>query len=304
MSVLLLILKIIGIVLLSLLGLIIALVLIVLFVPVRYRAWIDKDSPEADFSARGNVSYLLHIISFWFMYEGEIDTSLKIFGIKFGFKKKSKKSTESVSGEDNSSRGEDESVDSEITDEEVSYTVDWNDEEKPEIDDITSASVNDINVGDKDECKSDEKDILDKISLLAEKLSEKYDKFSGKINDFNKKVKYLSGNIEDQRNKNAVSCLFEELKRLIKYYKPRKLKGFVHFGFDDPALTGKILMYAGILYPYLPRDILIDPGFEDEDKYGNVYLKGHIRLNHLAASFIRVILNKDVRRLWKIIKKK
>lgn len=79
MSILLTILKVIGIVLLILLCILLTLVCCVLFVPIRYQTYIKKDET---LQANLKVSYLLHIISVFFGYnDGKKSGKVKIFGI-------------------------------------------------------------------------------------------------------------------------------------------------------------------------------------------------------------------------------
>lgn len=87
MSVILLILKIIGILLLALLGLLLFVILLVLFVPVRYRI---TGEVEDEISVHLSVTWLLHLITWRGAYEqGEFDSGLRIFGIRLKGKKKS-----------------------------------------------------------------------------------------------------------------------------------------------------------------------------------------------------------------------
>lgn len=78
MAIFLSVLKIIGIVLLSILGLLVLVLLIALFVPVRYKLKADYDS---DILADARISYLLHIISVRFLYNGESKLTIRLFGI-------------------------------------------------------------------------------------------------------------------------------------------------------------------------------------------------------------------------------
>ena len=77
-SVLLTLLKIIGIVLLSLLGLFLVLLLIILFVPVRYRL---KGYYKDEFVCHGKITWLLHMVSVSIDYDKEAVTAVKILGI-------------------------------------------------------------------------------------------------------------------------------------------------------------------------------------------------------------------------------
>ena len=97
MSVVLSILKIIGIILLVILCVVLALLLIVLFVPFRYRAHVvmEERGPDAGaidgLSASAGVSWLLHLISYEVRFEDKkLAKGLKIFGIDFGKRKKEK----------------------------------------------------------------------------------------------------------------------------------------------------------------------------------------------------------------------
>ena len=87
MSVILLILKIIGIVLLALLGILFLLVCLVLFVPVRYQI---SGELEDEKTIHGRVSWLLRLVSWRLVYEkDEIKADpIRICGIPLKFKKK------------------------------------------------------------------------------------------------------------------------------------------------------------------------------------------------------------------------
>ena len=91
-SVLLTLLKIIGIVLLSLLGLFLVLLLIVLFVPVRYRI---KGYYKDEFVCHGKITWLLHLVSVSIDYDKEAATAIRIFGIDISsFLNKKEKNSE------------------------------------------------------------------------------------------------------------------------------------------------------------------------------------------------------------------
>ena len=77
-SVLLIILKIIGITLLVIIGLFLFLLLLVLFVPVRYRF---KGSYDEKFLCKGKITWLLHFISIKIDVEERVVTSIRILGI-------------------------------------------------------------------------------------------------------------------------------------------------------------------------------------------------------------------------------
>ncbi|WP_026652185.1 hypothetical protein [Butyrivibrio proteoclasticus] len=119
LSIVLTVLKIIGIVLLSVLGVVLLLLLLILFVPIRYR--IDGNIPETlledgidpkSIWARVKFSWLLHIISGGLEYPDKMEFTLKIFGIRIlpkkvkEKKKKADKKDKESSADDQESEGE------------------------------------------------------------------------------------------------------------------------------------------------------------------------------------------------------
>ncbi len=125
LHVLLLILKIIGIVLIALLALLLALILILLFVPVRYQLTGEK-TPEI-LSARGKVSWFLHLVSLDAQYEkGQFQMCLKLCGktIKqIGGKggENSGSKTKTDAGQSGFDEGDWESEEEELLEEQVRY---------------------------------------------------------------------------------------------------------------------------------------------------------------------------------------
>ena len=80
MSVILLILKIIGIVLLELLGIILAVICVALFVPIRYRV---NGEIEEEKVVHVRITWLLHLVSWSADYKNdEFDSCLRILGIR------------------------------------------------------------------------------------------------------------------------------------------------------------------------------------------------------------------------------
>ena len=79
LQILFLIIKIIGIILAALLGLALLILLLVLFVPVRYRAYGIRSSREC--RAEGRVSWLLRLLSIPFSFQdGELEIRVKLLG--------------------------------------------------------------------------------------------------------------------------------------------------------------------------------------------------------------------------------
>ena len=299
MAVFLTILKIIGIVLLCLLCLILLIVSLILFVPIRYRIKADKPDGEDDPVALLKITYLLHIISGRISYDKKIDRYIKLFGIRiWPGKVKEHKDTESDTV--HSEAKEDNTADqvnvsnepADLTEESIQdkpeYTIDWNEES------AESAQV---------ESADDDRDLFDIIENIVDNIQRKYTSFSEKYDSVVKEIRFWDKMVNDERNRSAVDYVKNMAIRLLKRILPLRVKGFIHFGFDDPATTGKVLVYLAMIYPSFPRKLIIDPGFEDTGLYGNIDIKGNIRLITVGAAALKVFFNKDCRRLWRIYKK-
>lgn len=311
MAVLLTILKVAGIIILAVIALILLLILLILFVPIRYRINAEKEDDGSSVYAKAKVSFLLHIISAVFAYEDDIYYHVKVFGIKIYPKKEKKDSKEeelSVSADvtdaaDETGEAEEANISSW---EDIGYSVDWNDEadgpdDTAETD--THTASEDTTTDDKAAEKGEEDGLWDRIDALIEKLSDKFHSISEKYETVKKKAAFWKRMADDRRNRQAVEKIKNAAVKVLKKAAPRRIKGLVHFGSDDPATTGRILAFLGIMYPILPKKLTIEPDFEEALIYGNIDIKGRIAIITPAWAFLKLFLDKDCRRMWNIYKK-
>lgn len=77
----------------------------------------------------------------------------------------------------------------------------------------------------------------------------------------------------------------------------------LRIGMDNPAATGQILAIYGILYPFVGNNISVDGDFENKVMEGSLLIKGRIRAVVFLVAAFRLFINKNIRRLWKILKK-
>ncbi|MEG0806479.1 MAG: hypothetical protein RR364_09170 [Lachnospiraceae bacterium] len=100
MTVIVLILKIMGIIVASCLSLILLLLMMILFVPVRYFFTGDFQALPINTQMYVRVSWFLHILSFTGRYQNkEVTTCIRIFGIPLDFFKKRKKKEDQIEAE-------------------------------------------------------------------------------------------------------------------------------------------------------------------------------------------------------------
>lgn len=122
------------------------------------------------------------------------------------------------------------------------------------------------------------------------------DKFATKISSF-------GDFISDNRNQAAISKFILQIKYILKHLFPKVIRGTVYFGFDDPATTGTVLALLAMCAPIYPQKLELKPDFENAYLYGNIYIRGRFRVITVIIVAIRLLFDKNVRRLWKMYKK-
>ena len=103
--------------------------------------------------------------------------------------------------------------------------------------------------------------------------------------------------VNDTENRELVSLIISQLKRLFKEIKPKKYDINVHFGFEEPDVTGKVLMYIAVFYGLTGLNINIKPEFEEKIFEGDCYLKGRIRVITLLSIALKVYKNKRFKQI-------
>ena len=105
--------------------------------------------------------------------------------------------------------------------------------------------------------------------------------------------------IRSEQFSRGVRVLKREGVLLLKHVKPRRVTGRLTFGFDDPSTTGKVLAALGIIFPVLPQKLVIEPVFEEERFTADIQIGGHFFGIILLVRALKVLLNRDVRALFR-----
>lgn len=283
MTVILLLLKIIGIILLILLGILFFLISLVLFVPVRYEFSGELGDEK---TIRGRIFWLFHLVNWSFGYEKENFQvrKLRICGIPLNFKKKKNTKNESDGkaemDEENESEGRAEK-DAENESEGRAETA-------PHV------------------REKAEKGILWRIRSFFSKIRDSFRTVRNTLSHIRINVSDIKKQMADETNRKAVLCVLSELKYMLQHFGFRKIDTDLTFSLGDPATTGQILGILCML-PFLYRySVGIYPDFEADEAYvrGNYAITGRIRLIHVLVFLIRLLKKQEVRILLnRVIKK-
>lgn len=325
----LLVLKIIGLVLLGLLALVIFLLLLLLFWPICYRALVSyHGEPYADVKVGW-----LGIISFKLKYEkGEQSSRLSVIGIPLKKKGGGEKAAGRETGrrKRREKRGAKKQRDEKKEDfkeqesplliekqdksgDENPVLIENQENEKQEEKRDMSSGKNQIPEkqgplmklkGIPGKLKSALISVFSKISAAFGKIKSALlnikEKIKGIWNKFLRlchKIKKVHEFINLKENHECVRALLKIGTRLLKHIKPRKIKGFVRFGMDDPCRTGQLLGVLAVFYGFYGKNISIYPEFEESCLDGEVLIKGNMQVGVILFHALRIYLSKELKTL-------
>lgn len=256
-----------GFVLLIILIVIAALIALVLFMPVVYKVKIKK---EENFDLNGNVRWLFGAVYFSFLLEGkELVWSLRVFGFSV-LSSKSKKKNVSAKRE----------------------------EYRPAKKQPTIKPGERVGDAAKD-------------SLKVEKGADRIKRVKGdeafeepREPSIFEKIRFTFKNICDKLKKvKEFKELFKKVKpmliRLLKAVFPKRIYGYIDFGFDDPATTGTVCAVLGALCVPIPEKLKVTPYFNEKKFECDVNMKGRIFIIILLVNVVKILMVPDVRKLLK-----
>lgn len=327
------ILKVIGIILLVVLALILAVVLCVLFVPVKYRAVGSFDN--TDIRVKAHVSWLLHLFALHIEYARETDGYIRLIFVKKKLFEDSdseyedyeaesdyendeydEKSAEFDSGADNY---ETLYIDSMDDDAKEKDKVSENTGNKPEIPADESEYVADEQTEDESTAQThneqrtvndENRHIKQQTKLTHQKTYKKRNKklhkkshkkqFKDKSEKIKTGIDKLKREYSDERNKAAFSHLKKELFIILKRICPRRLKLTMVYSTGSPDTTGISLGILACFPVGYTNRWRITPDFESEKPYakGCFDIKGHVIVISILAATLRILFDKNCRRLY------
>ncbi|MBQ8598325.1 MAG: DUF2953 domain-containing protein [Lachnospiraceae bacterium] len=308
-SILLTILKILGIILLVLLGIVLTVLILVLFVPVRYRLDAHRDlQEEAPVVASVKATWLLHLLSVFFSYPDAAYVHVKALGItvyRSDQERKPKKPKESGTAQEETDNQATEAPEQQTEQSEA----DWDAVETESATESGPEEVEPQEEAEESE-ETEEPEEEPTIKKFFQKLWEKLKNIEYTIRQICDKIKHIVKNIryylkviQSTTFKNAFSLCSGQLFSLLKSIRPRKVKGSITIGTGDPASTGQVLGIYGMLYPLLGNNISITPDFDRQIVEGELLVKGRITVFKALKMALVIFFNKDVRRLIKLLKR-
>ena len=287
MGIVLLVLKVIGIILLCILGLILLLLLLTLFSPLTYNV-VASGSMES-YKVKAKIGWFLNIFRVNVCFkDGKLKLRVRIFGIPFNLGAKSEKKQkreETLPAQQPEVVETIEAAETVVTDpieadEEILLIEEVAEEEKQRLKE------------EKARLKAEKKEAAKRAR--EEKIKQ--------IKEYISKGKEAWAYLQEAETKKAISLAKDVLKKVLKHILPRKFKGHVDFGLEDPSTTGTVVAAVCAAYPVHKGNMIVTPYF-DTDKMilkGKAQVKGHIIMCYLLIQGLRILTNK---RIMSLIKK-
>lgn len=298
MTVVLLILKIIGIILAALLGIVVLGILLVLFCPFRYRI-LGSYHEKPDISIR--VAWLMCI----FQFRMDITDTQQMYLRILGFRKNLSREEEETNESEESSGLEEES--------ETTNTVENAfDKKRIETNRSDAATVEENSGEEEFRNKEDPKDSIEtKSTDVSRKTPEKKISISQKVKRLWEKIKRALFNIKetavkikklymDPRNKLAFTKLKQSVAKFFRVLHPKKFQLKLKFSTGSPDTTGQLLGVIAMFPIGYRNGWNIVPDFTADAFYA--YAEFDVRGRVLGISLIKlacsIILDKNCKRLY------
>lgn len=321
LHIILLILKILGFLLLGILGLVILLAAVFLISPVVYRADVSVDNSLESLKGKFRFHWLFRLISGSFSYEdGTFEWSLRAAWKRFGSggtadgsmsgpvgtgaaERKTKIKERRPAGKDKTAGEKQipaEKEDRTAAQKQISaagsdktVSKKW----EPAAAEKKSGSI------DSETKKSFAGRIGDKFSKIQEKIKYTIRKICAKIKALVNTKEKMEAFLKNETHQNAFRRVIKEIRRLLRFLRPKKADIKVEFGFNDPAHTGYLLAGISLIYPMIGEFTELQPDFEHRVLRGQGSVNGKIRFLYALVFALCIIADKNVRTTFRHISK-
>lgn len=292
LHILLLILKIIGIIILAVLGIAVLLVGVVLFVPVRYSFEAETPGGLDKLKLFGRATWLFSFATAHISYsDKKLDWKVRVLWKRFRAEDKSVEDP-SAAGDENTGKSLEES-EPKAPREEGSKATERGNAEKETVEQHKTLQQS----TKRDKTKKKKQNIFDKIRYTISNICDKIKKI---LETKDKIIEFIS----DEVHQAAFGRVTKEFIALIRYLRPRKLKGYIHFGFAEPYDTGRALALLSVLYPFYGEKIQIEPEFERKVLEGHITMRGRAHVFPFVLTVCRLFLDKNVMTAYKNFRRK
>lgn len=332
LHILLLILKIIGIIIAAVTAILLLVILTVLFVPVRYRITAEGGLGRKEpVRAKISVNWLFHIVNAAFSYPEAAYLKVRIFCFCLLDSSKSAegKAAEAEHKTDKECKQDKknpEQTASEIKTEpaETVYKTETepgageeaaeNKNEEQEKHDRPEKTGGQEENDRQEKSESQEKNgsrgflqaLINAFKRFLQALTNiQYTirEICDKIKKITENIRYYTEVLKSEVFQAAFGVSRSQLIRILKAVRPKTCSINLKAGTGDPASTGQIVAFYGILYPFIGNGVCLQADFENKVLEGDLYIKGKITAFTFLFVAFRLYTDKNIRQLIQMLKR-
>jgi len=270
---------------------------LLLFVPIRYRIHGKVEEKKPDLTAKA--TWLLHLVSVHFTWNEGTRLRLRIFGLPVFDSLRAGKKKKSMPPEE-----ETEFVPEPLPEVERSPKP----EPLPEVEKSPKPEcIPEVEKKPKSEqmpppaAAAPKKNMLNRLREKLLSLKSKLTKIGRSAADIKATADRFLTIWKQEETQAAFALCRNTIGKVVKAILPKKWSVTGNVGFEDPSVTGYLMAGLGIGYPFLGNHIRITPDFEHSVLQLEGRAKGRIRIFTLIRQVIRVVANRNCRRLFKLI---
>ncbi|MCD7709716.1 MAG: hypothetical protein LUI02_07560, partial [Clostridiales bacterium] len=154
--------------------------------------------------------------------------------------------------------------------------------------------------------KRSKKKFAERWGDFVQKIKNRFNSIKTKVVKLRKDIEYYTKLLEREETKRAFNFLWKYVKKLIKCLLPKNLYLKLTFSTGKPDTTGEALGVIAMLPMTYKNKWQVTPDFESEKAYADADFdaRGHIFLFQVVWIVLRVVLDKDCRRLYNRLRRK
>lgn len=311
LTIILTILKAIGITVLTILGLVLMMIFVILFVPLRYNA--DGFYNE-DYKLYAKVSWLLHILIFQACLEKneKFHASVKVFGITVFDNLKPEKKTAKTKKKEHTTPEIQAAQIKEPFSKQDAFMNNTADFETDIIIKETKKQENSNIVKSEDKINKSKfsKNKFYKIKKNVQKIHSAFMNIQYTIQNIYAKIKEVISNISyyisllhSEQTQQAFRVCKKRLGKVVHNLKPKIYNINLHIGLEEPDTLGQILGIWGMLYPIHQGNIKVDAEFDKKIFECDFFIKGKITIWTCLWNICVIIFDENIKYLRKCLKR-
>lgn len=307
------ILKIIGICFLTLIAMVMVILFFVLFVPIRYRffgeyedelegqvhiVWLPLCMKITFFYQNNHLNYVIRMLGGIIMTN--TNQPLSWLGKRI-FKGRQSESAKELKRKKDGVRSEKDTEKNSLTDSDVWEKTSLERLQDREVltKDYENPKKNLKSIKKMSKHYSVVKRVRDKINRMCHQIKEKWRRFVRSLKKMKQKKQQLIKIYHSKRFERFLIDVKKYIKVAFEILKPKRIDGYIKFGFEDPSQTGEILGLLAMLYPVYKKTLIVEPVFTTAILKASLKGKGKIRLISVFLLGIKVILNKNLIKVTK-----